>query len=257
MVGEVAVAAGLARLALQARAAPRAATHVLRAGEVRLGGAQPELGLVAAGIEAGDAGGLLEDGAPVGPGLTMAPTRPWLTSAGSARRSRHRRTASARRGRGSRGRSPIDGALAALDAAADVDLGCSWKGGGAAPVVLSRASITSAMLRAGRAAVPAKMTSSISPPRSGRAVLAHRPPQRLDEVRLASNTWQWLCSCLVLSFVVLLNYRVSRSLGLQPDLLRAITTGSNRDIDDEPITREHRTGVLIGDGTVRQFFPAL
>ena len=43
------------------------------------------------------------------------------------------------------------------------------------------------MLRAGRLAVPAKITSSISPPRMllG-AVLAHHPAQRLDQVRLAA-----------------------------------------------------------------------
>src|SRR5208283_3969245 len=47
--------------------------------------------------------------------------------------------------------------------------GCTWNGGGATPAVSSSVSVTSAMLRAGRAVVPAKMTSSISPPRRLRA----------------------------------------------------------------------------------------
>ena len=70
MVGQVAVAAGLARLALQPLVLLlERHQHVLHARQVLLGGAQPQLGLVAAGIEAGDAGGLIDDGAPV--------DRPW------------------------------------------------------------------------------------------------------------------------------------------------------------------------------------
>ena len=48
--------------------------------------------------------------------------------------------------------------------------GCSWNGGGAAPSVSSSVMVTSAMLRDGRPAVPAKITSSISPARSDRVL---------------------------------------------------------------------------------------
>ncbi len=67
MVGKIAVAAGLARLALQALVLLlEGHQHVLHAGEVLLGGAQAQLGLVTAGIEAGDAGRLVDDHAAVG-----------------------------------------------------------------------------------------------------------------------------------------------------------------------------------------------
>ncbi len=47
---------------------------------------------------------------------------------------------------------------------------CSWNGGGTAPAVSSSVSVTSARLRDGRPAVPAKITSSISPARSERVL---------------------------------------------------------------------------------------
>src|SRR6185437_14065753 len=50
--------------------------------------------------------------------------------------------------------------------------GCSWNGGGAWPAVSSRLSVTSAMLREARAMEPAKITSSISPPRMERALFS-------------------------------------------------------------------------------------
>ncbi len=48
--------------------------------------------------------------------------------------------------------------------------GCSWNGGGTAPAVSSSVTVTSARLRDGRPAVPAKITSSISPARSERVL---------------------------------------------------------------------------------------
>jgi hypothetical protein len=51
----------LARLALEALVLLlEGDQHVLHAREILLGGAQPQLGLVAAGIEAGDAGRLVD-----------------------------------------------------------------------------------------------------------------------------------------------------------------------------------------------------
>ena len=107
MVGQVAVAAGLARLALQALVLLlERDQHVLHAGEVLLGGAQPQLGLVAAGIEAGDAGRLVDHAAPVDRlGVDQRADAALADQRGRARaRSRRRRTASARRAHGSRGR---------------------------------------------------------------------------------------------------------------------------------------------------------
>ena len=50
--------------------------------------------------------------------------------------------------------------------------GASWNGGGALPAASSSVSTTSARLRLGRPAVPAKITSSISPPRRERALVS-------------------------------------------------------------------------------------
>ena len=66
MVGEVAVAARLARLALQPLVLLfERHQDVLHPCQILLGGAKAQLRLVAAGIEAGDAGGFVDDGAPV------------------------------------------------------------------------------------------------------------------------------------------------------------------------------------------------
>ena len=62
--GQVLVARGLAALALQALdLALQLADHVLDANEVVLGGLEAQLRLVAAGMEARDAGGILQDAA--------------------------------------------------------------------------------------------------------------------------------------------------------------------------------------------------
>ena len=61
---DLAVADRLARLLLQAFDLPgELADHVLDAGEVGLGGLQPQFGLVAAGMQAGDAGGIFQHAA--------------------------------------------------------------------------------------------------------------------------------------------------------------------------------------------------
>ena len=62
--GDFAVADRLARLLLQAvHLAGELADHVLDAGEVGFGRLQPQFGLVAAGMQAGDAGGVFQHAA--------------------------------------------------------------------------------------------------------------------------------------------------------------------------------------------------
>ncbi len=56
--------------------------------------------------------------------------------------------------------------------------GSSWNGGGATPTVSSRNTVTSARARDGRAEVPAKITSSISPPRMARALFSPMAQRR-------------------------------------------------------------------------------
>ena len=64
LLGDSAVAHGLAGLALEPiDLLGELADHVLEAGEVLLGGAQPQLGLVAAGVQAGNAGGFFQHAA--------------------------------------------------------------------------------------------------------------------------------------------------------------------------------------------------
>jgi hypothetical protein len=62
--GEVLVARRLTALALQAfDLALQLADHVLDANQIVLGGLEPQFRLVAAGMEAGDAGGIFQDAA--------------------------------------------------------------------------------------------------------------------------------------------------------------------------------------------------
>ena len=86
LAGEVAVAHRLARLPLQRcrAAASISAITSSRRREVLLGGAEAQLGLVAAVVQAGDAGGFLEQGAAVDCGLAAisSPILPWPTIAG-------------------------------------------------------------------------------------------------------------------------------------------------------------------------------
>ncbi len=102
----VLIAVGLPGLALQASrsGASSCADHVVEPLEVLLGGAQAQFGLVAARMQAGNAGGLFQQrAARLRLGLRSvrrcAPARPWTAS---ARRWRRRRTAAARPWRGLR-----------------------------------------------------------------------------------------------------------------------------------------------------------
>ena len=97
---EVLEAGGLARLALQAvDLRLELADHVVEPLEVLLGGLQPQLGLVAARMQAGDAGGLLEQrAARLRLGLDQLADAALADHRGRARAGRlRRRTAAARR----------------------------------------------------------------------------------------------------------------------------------------------------------------
>ena len=115
-----------------------------------------------------------------------APIRPWLTSAGewapvaaSANSSDTSFCADVA------AVDPIGRAGAALDPAGDFALASPASPPSSASRSIS--SDTSAKSRAGRVAVPAKMTSSIPPPRSDFGLaFAHHPADRLEQVRLAA-----------------------------------------------------------------------
>ena len=166
------------------------ADHVLDAGQVGLGGAQPQFGLVAAGMQAGDAGGLLEHAA----ALLAA----WPDDLADLALPDQGRRARAGRGIGEQqlhvagahvlAVDAIGRARLALDAAGDLELVGIVEGGRRRAVGSCRASCaTSAMLRAGRSPEPAKMTSSMSPAAHGLVrAFAHHPAQRLDQVGLAA-----------------------------------------------------------------------
>ena len=104
---EIAIAGRLPRLAFQAvDLGVDLLEHVLQTQEIVFGALEPEFGLVAARMQAGDAGGLFQDqparlrlGGDDLADLALAHHAP-----ASARRSKRRRTAAARRARAPRGR---------------------------------------------------------------------------------------------------------------------------------------------------------
>ena len=107
--GEFLVALGLPRLALQAvQRGVQLAGDVVEPLQVGLGGAHLQLGFVTAAVQAGDAGGFLEDQPAVlrlG-GDQLARSGPGAPAPASWPRWRRRRTAAARRGRAPPCRSP-------------------------------------------------------------------------------------------------------------------------------------------------------
>ena len=190
MVGEVAVAAGLARLALQALVLLlERHQHVLHARQVLLGGAQPQLGLVAAGIEAGDAGRLVDDGAPVG--------RLGVDQRADAALAHQRGRARAGRGIGEQ-RLHVAGAdlaavhrigraVAALDAAHDVELvGVVDHRRRRARLVVERQHDLGDVARRPRAGAGEDDVLHLAAAHLLGRGLAHHPLHRLDEVRLAA-----------------------------------------------------------------------
>ncbi len=165
LAGEVAVAHRLAGLALQ-RLELRLdlADHVVEAGEVLLGRRQPELGLVAAIVEAGDAGGLLEQRAAV---LRLG--RDQFADLALAD---HRRRVGAGRGVGEEQLDVAGADVAAVDLVDRARLALDPPGDLEHVGVVDRrrarcgrhcrlTRVTSAVLRAGRLPLPEKMTSSM------------------------------------------------------------------------------------------------
>ena len=165
LAGEVAVARRLARLALQRlELLLDLGDHVVEPGEILLGGAQPQLGLVAAVVQAGDAGRLLEQRAAV---LRLGGDQ--LADAALAD---HRRRVRAGRGVGEEelhvagahvaAVDAVDRAGLALDAARDLEeLGVVERRRAPCGRRCRRRAITSAVLRAGRLPLPEKITSSM------------------------------------------------------------------------------------------------
>ena len=190
MIREVAIAAGLARLALEALVLLlERDKHVLHARQVLLGGAQAQLGLVPAGIEAGNAGGLVDDGAAVG--------RLGVDDRADAALAHHRRRARSGRGIGKQ-RLHVAGAdlpavhrigrtVATLDAAHDVELvGIVHHGGRGARLVVERQHhLGNVAGRTGAGTGEDDVLHLAAAHLLGRS-LAHHPLQRFDEIRLAA-----------------------------------------------------------------------
>ena len=190
VVRQVAIAAGLAGLALEALVLLlEGHEHVLHARQVLLGGAQPELGLVAARVEAGDAGGLVDDGATVGRlGIDQ---RADASLAHQRGRARSRRRIGKQRlhvtGTDFATVHRIGRAVAAFDAADDVELvGVVHHGGrGAGLVVQRQHHLGDVARRTGAGAGEDDVLHLRAAHLLGRG-LAHHPLERLDQVRLAA-----------------------------------------------------------------------
>ncbi len=190
MVGEVAIAAGLARLALQALVLLlERHQHVLHPRQVLLGGAQAQLGLVAAGIEAGDAGGLVDDAAAVD--RLGADQRADAALAHQRRRARSGRCIGKQRlhvaGADLAAVHRIGRAVAALDAAHDVELVgvVDHRRRGARLVVERQHHLGDVAGRPRAGAGEDDVLHLAAAHLLGRG-LAHHPLQGLDEVRLAA-----------------------------------------------------------------------
>ena len=174
--GYVAVAARLARLAFQrTELGLQLAAQILGARQVRFGGAQLQFRLVPAGVQAGDAGGLLQHRAPF--------LRPRVDQRADPALADHRRRPRAGREVGEqrlhvpRARllavDPVVAAGAAFDPAADLQFRVLVERRRRDALRLVEASASPRRCCAtARPAVPAKITSSISPPRRPRALLS-------------------------------------------------------------------------------------
>ena len=187
LVGQLAIALGCARLPAQRRGALfLVAKNFVEPREIGLGRAQLLLGILAADVQARDAGGFLQHcRRSAGLAAMTAPIRPWLTSAGECAPV----AASANSKRDVLGADvaavdAVGRAGAALDPADDLAFASA-----AVVAAAARSSRieTSAKSRGGRVAVPAKITSSMPPPRSDLGLeLAHRPADRFEQVGLAA-----------------------------------------------------------------------
>ena len=189
-LGDLAVALGLAGLAGEAgELGVQGLEHVGDAGEVGLGGAELELGLVAALVEAGDAGGLLEDAAAgLGAGvdelgdLALADEGGRLRAGGGVGEE-HGDVAGARLA----AVGAVGGAGLAGDAADDLELVVVVEaGGGAAVAVVEGEGDLGVVARgAGARAVEDDVLHAVAAHDRG-AVLAHDPAQGFEQVRLAA-----------------------------------------------------------------------
>ena len=188
--GQVLEARRLPRLPLQAfDLAFELADHVVETFEVLLGGAQPELGLVAAGMQAGDAGGFLEQRA--------ARLRLGLDQLADAALPDHRRRARAGRLVGKQqlhvlgarflAVDAVDRAGLALDAARHLQFVGVVEGGGRGAVAI----VEEQRHLGGVARGPRRRAREDDVVHAGRAhvlvrAFAHDPAQRFDEIGLAA-----------------------------------------------------------------------
>ena len=165
------------------------AHHVVEALEVGLGGAQAQLGLVAPVVQTGDAGGLVQQRAPLArlgrdqrPHLALADQRGAARAGGlvgeqQLHLARQRLLAV----------DAVDRAETAIDAARDLDLAVLvvGGGGGAGGVVEQQPHLGVVARRPGGAAAEDDVVHLAAAHLAGRR-LAHDPTQRVDEVRLAA-----------------------------------------------------------------------
>ena len=188
--GYVAVAAGLAGLALQvAELAFELGAQVLGAGQIRLGRAQFQLRLVAARVQTGDIGGFFQNRA--------AFLRPGTDQSADAALADHGGGARTRRQIGEQGLhvpgpglpavDAVGGAAAALDPAADFQFGCSWNGGGARPCgfIEEQRHLGDISRRPAGGAGEDDVLHLAAAQATG-AAFAHRPAQRFDDIGLAA-----------------------------------------------------------------------
>ena len=189
-LGDLAVALGLAGLAGEAgELGVEGFEHVGDAGEVGLGRPELELGLVAALVEAGDAGGLLEDAAAgLGPGVDQLGD---LALADEGRRLGAGRGVGEEHGdvagAGLLARHLVGRAGVAGDAADDGQVVVVVEAGGGAAVAVVDGQGDFGVV-AGRARAGAgedHVVHAVAAHRR-RAVLAHHPAQGLEQVRLAA-----------------------------------------------------------------------
>ena len=190
VVGEIAIAAGLAGLALQPLVLLfERDQHVLHAREVLLGGTQTQFGLVTAGVETGDAGRLVDHRAAIG--------RLGVDQRADATLADQRRGARAGRGVGEQ-RLHVAGAdlaavhrigraVATLDAAHDVELvGVVHHRRRSARLVVQRQHHLGDVARRPLAGAGEDDVLHLAAAHLLGGGLAHHPLQRFDQVRLAA-----------------------------------------------------------------------
>ena len=189
--GDLAVADRLARLLLQAfHLAGELADHVLDAGEVGFGRLQSQFGFVAAGMQAGDAGGVFQHAAALlGLGLDDLADLALVDEGGRARAGRGIREQDLHvAGAHVAAVDAIDGTGLALDAAGDFQELAVVDGGRRGAIgIVDRHHHFGVVAR--RAVAGTGEDHGVHVGGAQRFVrgLAHRPAQRLDQIRLAAT----------------------------------------------------------------------